>query len=251
MIAGAGRGHIGGSLSDTDILVALYHGQLLRFDPNNPGWEKRDRLIMSKGHASESLYAVLAGVGFFDVQVLETYGKAGSVLGGHPDHLLPGIEISTGSLGHGLGIAAGLALAAKLNGEDHLSVAMLGDGECFEGSIWEAAVFGAQNNLSRLVAIVDRNGQATMVSTKPLEPLRAKWEAFGWEVQDLNGHSFEEIAKSWKYVTERTSSKPIALLANTVKGKGVSFMEGVLNWHHNVPRGEQLALAREELSIGC
>lgn len=250
MIAGAGRGHIGGSLSAADILVALYHGKLLRYDPQNPDWDKRDRFIMSKGHSSESLYAVLADVGFFDLEVLDSYGAAGSVLGGHPDHLLPGIEISTGSLGHGLGVAAGLALAAKLDGEGHLLVAMLGDGECYEGSVWESAVFGVHNNLSNLVAIVDWNRQATLISTEAIEPLPAKWEAFGWEALELDGHCFEEIYKAWKYVQERRSAKPIVLLAHTIKGKGVSFMEGTLNWHHNVPKGEQLALAREELSIG-
>jgi transketolase len=250
MISGAGHGHIGGSLSATDILVALYHGKLLQYDASNPKWEQRDRFIMSKGHSTESLYCVLADAGFFDVEVLQTYGKSGSILGGHPDHLLPGVEMSTGSLGHGLGIAAGLALAAKLDGQGFLSVAMLGDGECYEGSIWEAAVFGAKNKLAGLVAILDWNKQATLETTEALEPMPEKWKAFGWETLELDGHSFEEISVAWKHVQERKSDKPIILLANTIKGKGVSFMERALNWHHGVPKGDQLAQAREELSIG-
>lgn len=252
MIAGAGRGHIGGSFSATDTLVALYQGGLLRVDPDNPEWDQRDRFIMSKGHSAEALYAVLADVGFFDAEVLQSYGKSGSMLGGHVDHHIPGIDISTGSLGHGLGIAAGLALAAKMDGKDYLCVAMLGDGECYEGAVWEAAMFGAHRQLDNLVAIVDRNGQITLDYTETInrqEPFRKKWEAFGWKVLELDGHSFDEIADSWNHVRERRENRPIVLIANTVKGKGVSFMEGSLNWHHNVPKGEQLEIARMELAI--
>ena len=252
MIAGARRGHIGGSFSSTDILVALYHGGLLRFDSSNPEWELRDRFIMSKGHSAEALYAVLAGVGFFDIEVLRTYGESGSILGGHVDHSLPGIEVSTGSLGHGLGIAAGLALAAKLDRKDYLSVALLGDGECYEGSIWESAMFGAHQGLGKLVAIIDRNRQITLDYTEDvnrLDPLPQKWEAFGWEVIELDGHAFEDIFRAWEHVRARQSERPIALIANTIKGKGVSFLEGDLAWHHNVPSGEQLEIARRELEI--
>ena len=250
LVSGAGRGHIGGSFSATDILVSLYHGKLLRYDPLNPKWLQRDRFIMSKGHCSEALYAVLADVGFFDAAILKTYGKPGTVLGGHVDHYLPGIDVSTGSLGHGLGVAAGLALAAKLNHEDFLSVALLGDGECNEGSVWESGIFGVQMKLGNLAIIVDRNRQMTLDYTEALDPLPDKWRAFGWEVLELDGHSFNDIFRCWDYVRQRQSSKPIVLIANTTKGKGVSFMEGQLTWHHNVPKGEDLEVAKKELALG-
>ena len=252
MVSGAGRGHIGGSLSATDILVALYYGRLLRYDPRRPEWERRDRFIMSKGHAAEALYAVLAGVGFFDVELLRTYGEPGSALGGHVDHHLPGIDVSTGSLGHGLGMAAGLALAAKLDGKDYLSVALMGDGECYEGSVWESAMFAAHHGLDNLVAIVDRNRQITLDFTEDanhLEPFSQKWQSFGWEAFELDGHSFEEILAAWTHVRQRGSKQPMVLIANTTKGKGLSFMEGQLKWHHSVPQGEQLEIAKKELAV--
>jgi transketolase len=251
MITSAGHGHIGGSLSAVEILVALYQGELLHHDPRQPEMELRDRFIMSKGHAAEVLYAVLADEGFFDVELLQTYGKPGSRLGGHVDHHLPGIEVSTGSLGHGLGLAAGLALAAKLDNKEFLSVALMGDGECYEGSVWESAMFGAHHRLGRLVAIVDRNRQITLDYTEAanqLEPFADKWRAFGWEVIELDGHAFEEICQAWGHVREHTTNKPVVLIANTIKGKGISFMEGDLNWHHNVPKGEQMEIAARELA---
>jgi transketolase len=168
------------------------------------------------------------------------------------DHHLPGIEVSTGSLGHGLGIAAGLALAAKLDGKDFLCVALLGDGECYEGSVWESAMFGAHHQLDKLVAIVDRNRQITLDYTETvnrLDPLPGKWESFGWETIELDGHSFDNIYHAWESVRKRRSNRPIVLIANTIKGKGVSFMEGSLHWHHNVLKGEQLEVARKELTI--
>ena len=250
MIVPAGRGHMGGSFSCTDILVALYHGEVLRFDPDDPRWPQRDRLIFSKGHASEALYAVLADVGFFSHDELMTYGSDGSMLGGHADSRVPGIEISTGSLGHGLGIAAGLALSDKLSGRSHLTYALLGDGECYEGSVWESAMFAAHHRLGNLVAIVDRNGQVTLDYTEDinrLDPFEDKWKAFGWDVTVVDGHSFKELLGAFRTPVARKSQRPLVVIANTVKGKGVSFMERDLNWHHNVPKGEQVELAREEL----
>jgi transketolase len=250
MISRAGRGHIGGSLSATDILVALYQGKLLNYDAGHPQWDDRDRFIMSKGHSSEALYATLAGAGFFNAETLETYGQADSILGGHPDHYIPGVDVSTGSLGHGLGIGAGLALSAKLDGKGFLSVVMLGDGECYEGSVWESAMFAAHHKLNNLVAIVDRNHAITLGDTESvngLEPFAQKWESFGWEALELDGHSFAEIQECWKHVQRRGRQQPKVLIAQTKKAKGISFMEGTLNWHNNVPRGEQLDLARKEL----
>lgn len=252
MIVSAGKGHIGGSLSCVDILVALYHGGILRFDAKNPAWSGRDRFIFSKGHSAEALYAVLANLGCFPIAELHTYGKNGSMLGGHTDNKIPGVEISAGSLGHGLGIATGLALAAKLDDQDYLTVALLGDGECYEGSIWEAAMFAAHQRLDNLAAIVDRNGQITLDYTETcnrFEPFDEKWRAFGWDVRVVDGHSFEALLGALKDVRVRRSQRPLMIIANTVKGKGVSFMEGALAWHHNVPTGDKLHTARSELAL--
>jgi transketolase len=252
MIVSAGKGHIGGSFSCADILIALYHGGILRFDAKNPKWSGRDRFIFSKGHSAEALYAVLANLGFFPVSELCAYGKGGSMLGGHADKMIPGIEVSTGSLGHGLGLAAGLALAAKLDKKDYLTLALLGDGECYEGSIWEAAMFAAHHRLENLVAIVDRNGQITLDYTEEcnrFEPFDEKWRACGWDVRVVDGHSFEALLDAFMDVRERNSRRPLMIIAKTVKGKGVSFMEGDLHWHHNVPKGDRLVKARSELAV--
>ena len=251
MIVSARKGHLGGSLSCADILVALYHGGILRFDAKRPGWTDRDRLIFSKGHSAEALYAVLADLAFFSIEGLETYGKPGTMLGGHVDNLIPGIEVSTGSLGHGLGIGAGIALFAKIDRKDFLTFVLLGDGECYEGSVWEAAMFASHHHLSNLIAIVDRNKQITLDYTEDcnqLEPFAGKWKSFGWDVITIDGHSFDELLGTFKSVRGRKSNQPLVVIANTVKGKGISFMEGNLYWHHNVPTGEQVEIARKDLT---
>lgn len=252
MIISAGKGHMGGSFSCVEILLALYQGGVLRVDPGNVRSEGRDRFILSKGHSAEALYAVLADCGFFPVSELATYGKGGSRLGGHVDNKIPGVEVSTGSLGHGLGLAAGLALCAKMDQRDYLTVVLLGDGECYEGSIWEAVLFAAHQGLNNLVAIIDRNQQITLNYTEDcihLEPLDEKWRAFGWDTAVVNGHAFEEILRVMRDIHFRKSQRPLVIIASTVKGKGVSFMEGQLQWHHNVPKGEKLEVARKELSL--
>lgn len=254
MIVSARKGHIGGSLSCADILVALYHGGVLRFDAKHPNWLERDRFILSKGHSSEALYAVLADLGFFSIDALQDYGSPGSMLGGHVDNLIPGIEVSAGSLGHGLGIGVGFALCAKMDQRNYLTYVLLGDGECYEGSIWEAAMLAAHHQLSNLIAIVDRNRQITLDYTENcnrLEPFDEKWKSFGWDVVTIDGHSFEELLKAFKDIRVRTSRQPLVVIANTVKGKGVSFMEGNLQWHHNVPKGEQIEIARKELTLNA
>lgn len=254
MIVSAGKGHIGGSFSCTDILVALYHGGILRFDVQHQRWGERDRFIFSKGHSAEALFAVLAELGFFAVDELRTYGREGSILGGHVDNEIPGIEVSTGSLGHGLGIGAGLALAAALDQRDYVTVVLLGDGECYEGSVWEAATFAAHHHLKNLIAIVDRNRQITLDYTENcnrLEPFDEKWKSFGWDAVTVDGHSFEALLSAFKDIRDRASRRPLVIIANTVKGKGVSFMEGNLHWHHNVPKGEQIEIARRELALSA
>lgn len=252
MIVGANKGHIGGAFSCTDLLVALYHGGVLRYDARNPSWPERDRFILSKGHSCEALYAVLTDLGFFPLTELKKYQRKGCILAGHPDRRVPGVEADTGSLGHGLGLGVGMALAAKMDHKDFLTVVLLGDGECCEGSVWEAAMFASQQRLNRLVGIVDHNGLCVTDSLHDctaVEPLAAKWRAFDWDVREINGHDFKDILSALADVRRRPSDRPLMIVARTVKGKGISFMENQLVWHHGVPKGEQLARARCELGI--
>jgi transketolase len=198
------------------------------------------------------LFAILADLGFIDPSELRTYGCNGSRLGGHPDRRVPGVEVDSGSLGHGLGLGAGMALAARLDGKQHQTVVLLGDGECYEGSVWEAAMFAGHHGLDNLTAIVDRNGQCATDFTEDcnrLDPLADKWLAFGWEVRQIDGHDFTQIHNALCESRSSASAKPRAVVARTVKGKGVSFMEGCLRWHHGVPQGAALQAARREL--GC
>jgi transketolase len=251
MIATAGKGHIGGSLSCTDILVALYAGGVMHCAPRNPQWAGRDRFILSKGHAVEALYAVLTQAGFLTAATLRGYGTDGSPLGGHPDRFIPGVDVSTGSLGQGLGVGAGLALAARRLQQSHLTFVLLGDGECYEGSVWEGAQFAAHHKLSNLIAIVDRNRQITMDDTEDcnaFEPFADKWRAFGWEVREVDGHSFPALLEAFTDVRERTGDRPLVMIACTRKGRGVSFMEKTVGWHHRVPKGVQLEQARREIA---
>jgi transketolase len=253
MIVSAKKGHIGGAFSCADILTALYYGDVLRYDAGNPQWDRRDRFIMSKGHSGIVLYAILADLGFFPAAELLSFCRNESRLGGHPDRNIPGIEADTGSLGHGLGIGAGMALAARLDGKEHLTVILLGDGECYEGSIWEAALFAGHQKLSRLVAIVDRNFQCATDFTERcagMEPLGEKWRAFNWEVKEVDGHSFHELLHVFQWVRDRGSDKPLLVIAHTIKGKGASFMERKVEWHHGVPNGMHLEKARKEISEG-
>ncbi len=253
IIAAAGKGHIGGSLSCTDILVALYQGGILNYRAQDPDWPERDRFILSKGHAVEALYAVLAQAGFLSLEVLQSYGADGTALGGHPDRGVPGVEVSTGSLGHGLSLGAGLALAARRCRRDFRTFVLLGDGECYEGSVWEGAQFAAHHKLSNLVAIVDRNRQITIDDTEDcnaLEPFADKWRAFNWNVRETDGHCFQDLVGAFRGLTDVQADRPTVIIARTVKGRGVSFMEQGVGWHHRVPRGDQLALARSELARG-
>lgn len=247
----SGKGHIGGAFSCTDILVALYYGDVLRYDQGNLDWNDRDRFILSKGHSCVALYVILSELGFFPSSELRSFCQKGSMLGGHPDRRVPGIEADTGSLGHGLGIGAGLALGAQLDRKDFMTVVMLGDGECYEGAVWEAALFAGHHRLRNLVAIVDRNHQCAMDFTEEcnqLDPLEDKWQSFGWDVVVIDGHSFEQIFSAFEDFRVRTSERPLAVIANTTKGKGVSFMERVIKWHHGVPVDRELDIARQELA---
>jgi transketolase len=248
MIAAAKKGHIGGAYSAMDILVTLYYGGILQFDPSNPSWPVRDRFILSKGHSGSALFALLADLGYFEAEELNRYCCNGSILGGHPDRNVSGIEADTGSLGHGLGIGAGMALAAKMDGAEYRVFVLVGDGECNEGSVWEALVFAARHQLANLTLIVDRNRQCVLDFTEdcaPLDSLRERLVSFGWDVEEVEGHSYQELLTA---LERKPSTRPRAIVANTIKGKGVSFMEKVLKWHHSVPNTEELVIARAELA---
>ncbi len=251
MCVKAGTGHVTSSFSCTEILVALYHGGILRYDVSNPKWDGRDRFILSKGQASPLLYVVLADLGFFPENELGKFCQADGIFGVHLQHDVPGVEITAGSLGLGFGIAAGMALAAKMNRKSYLTFALLGDGECYEGSIWEAAMFAGHHELNNIIAIIDRNWLCVTDFTENcvrLNPLDKKWEAFGWKVVNINGHSFEDIFSALEDCRSPRRHKPLVIIADTVKGKGVSFMEAKSLWHGLAPKGRDAELARLELT---
>jgi transketolase len=253
MCAKAGTGHVTSSYSCTEILVALYYGGVLRYDIQNPKWPERDRFVLSKGQASVILYCVLADLGFFPLEELDHFCQADGKFGVHLQHDVPGVEITSGSLGHGIGVATGMALAAKQNRELYMTVALLGDGECYEGSVWEAALFASHNRLNNLLAIIDRNHQCATDFTEnglQLEPLGEKWAAFGWNVVHVDGHCCGELMQALSGFRTRSLAKPTVIIADTVKGKGVSFMSCHPLWHAVAPKGEQVEAARIELKQG-
>lgn len=247
MIVGAGQGHPGGDLSSADLLAALY-GDMLRHDPQRPDAPERDRFVMSKGHCTGAFYAVLARAGFFPEDELQTYLKPGSRLNGHPNRqYLPGVETNTGPLGHGLPVAVGIAVAGQLDGADHRVFVMTGDGELQEGSCWEAAMTAGHRRLTNLTVIVDRNRLqqgAPTEDTVSLEPLADRWKAFGFEVMEIDGHDPAQILAALDHRADR----PVCIIANTIKGRGVSFMENQAGWHHGCPTPDQYAQAMSELS---
>jgi transketolase len=243
--------HLGSSLSCCDILAAAYW-HALRVDPGNPEWADRDRFILSKGHAAMALYATLAFKGYYDEALLDTYTKDGSILAEHPPaNMLAGVEAATGSLGHGLPMGVGMALSGRLDGKNFRVFALLSDGENNEGSVWEAAMFAAAQKLENLCVIVDYNKwQATARSNETLQlaPLRDKWAAFGWDAHEVDGHDVATLARLIASVPNG-SGKPVALVAHTVKGKGVSFMEDDNNWHYRSPTAEERQQAHRELGL--
>ena len=231
----SGGSHIGAILSVADIIAVLY-ADILKFDNKNPKWQGRDRIILSKGHAGASIYAAIAENGFFDVEELKTHYANGSRLSGHVSHHLPGIDFSTGSLGHGLSAGAGMAFAMKQNDNtDSRVFVVLGDGECNEGSVWEAAQFANHFRLNNLVAIVDHNKMQSMDycdKTLEVSPMAKRWEAFGWNVIEIDGHNHDALKDA---LAQTSEDKPTVVIANTVKGKGVSFMEMDILWHYRFP----------------
>ena len=248
-IYSASSGHPGGSLAIADILSYLYFSEM-NVNPENPADPDRDRLVLSKGHTAPALYAALAEKGYFDKSLLSTLRKFGSILQGHPDMKhIPGIDMSTGSLGQGFSAANGIALAGKIDKKDYRVYAILGDGESEEGQIWEAAMFGAHYKLDNLCAIVDNNGlqiDGKVTEVMNPTPLDEKFLAFGWNVYTIDGHNFEEIADALEKA-KTVKGKPTAIIANCVKGKGVSFMENQVGWHGSAPKKEQYEQAIAEL----
>jgi transketolase len=249
MIGAAGSGHPGGSLSATELVAALFF-KVMRHDPKKPAWPDRDRFILSKGHACPVLYCAYAEAGYIDPALLMTLRKLGSPLQGHPDRrFLPILEASTGSLGNGLSIGMGMALAGRLDQKDYRVYVMLGDGECQEGQVWEAAMFAGYHKLDSLCAIVDYNKiqlDDWVAKILDLEPLAAKWESFGWRAITINGNNMEEVLDAFEQA-KMTSGKPTVIIANTIKGKGVSFMENNVEFHGTAPTPDQVKKALDEL----
>jgi transketolase len=249
MINRAKSSHIGTNYSAAELLAVLY-GRALRVDPCYPNWAERDRFILSKGHGCASLYAVLAERGFFPLNWLDTFYQNGSCLAGHATHTeVPGVEVSTGSLGHGISIATGMALAAKRDEKSYRVFCLLSDGECDEGSTWEAILFAAQHKLENLIAIVDYNkiqSLGTVKEVMDLDPFADKWMAFGWAVREIDGHNLDEIETALTQVPYELD-RPSCVIAHTVKGKGVSFMENKLLWHYRTPQGDEFEAALAEL----
>ena len=257
-VAAAKAGHIGGPLSVADLLVALYFS-ILRVRPDEPAWVDRDRVVLSKGHSAIALYATLALRGYFPIEELGTFDQLDSRLQGHPDMtLLPGLDMSTGSLGMGLSAGVGMALGARLRAGSERTYVILGDGECQEGAVWEAAFIAARYGLDNLCAVVDVNGLQQYgwageapQSRQPPWPsgaLRRQWHGFGWRVLETNGHDMEQIIATLR-AAQRVRGRPAVVLANTIKGRGVSFMEGRYEWHARVPTAEELAAGLSELHV--
>lgn len=248
IVYSAKAGHIGGSLSSVEVETALYF-HVMNVDPENPQMPDRDRFILSKGHSVEAYYAVLAAKGFISQEVLDTYGRFGSKLAGHPTKKIPGIELNSGALGHGLSVGVGLAIAAKMDKRPFRTYVLMGDGEQGEGSIYEAAMSASHYKLGNLVAIIDRNTLQISGLTEDvmsLEPMRERWEAFGWEVFDVQGNDMEDLVRTFDGFDYETT-KPKLIISHTTKGNGISYMEKVAKWHHGVPDEAQYQLALQEI----
>lgn len=246
IVIGGNGGHIGGDLSETDVLVNLF--DYMKHDPKNPKWEGRDYFILSKGHSAEAYYAILNYYGYIGQEELDQFGKLGAKLGGHPTKKVNGVEANTGSLGHGLGLATGMALALKMDGKPNRVFVLTGDGELAEGSNWEAAMSAAKFGLTNLTWIIDRNHLQISGNTEdvmPLENLHGKSESFGFQVIDLDGHDHDAIREA---LESRTEGKPTCIIANTIKGKGLYCAENQAGWHHKTPTMEQFEHMKEDMA---
>ncbi|MBI3869070.1 MAG: transketolase [Verrucomicrobia bacterium] len=253
MVMATKKGHIPSSFSSVELLVALFYGGVMRYEPGKPDDRDRDRLIVSKGHAAMALYPILADIGYFPESELTLFTRKDAMLRMYADPSIPGIDAISGSLGHGLGIACGFSLAAKQDGRPQRSFVVLGDSECYEGSVWESACFASHYELDNMVAIVDRNGLAIMGKTEELcriGSLEEKFRSFGWESVSIDGHSYREIAEAYGRVGH-TKGRPLAVIANTVKGKGIRFMENRSEWHNRMPNAAEQEQAWRDLETSC
>lgn len=249
IVYNGGAGHIGGDLSCLNMMTALYF-EVMNVDPENPKMDNRDRFVLSKGHCVEALYSVLEAKGFIKKELTDTLGQFGSVLSGHPTIEVPGIEVNSGALGHGLPIGVGMAIAAKMDKKPWRTYVMMGDGEQGEGSIYEAAMAGSNYKLDNLVAIIDRNHLQISGDTEDvmkIDSVYDRWTAFGWDVKEINGDSCEEILNAFQSI-DYTNGKPHLIISHTTKGYGISYMENIAKWHHGMPNAEQYAQAMEEIS---
>jgi len=248
----AGSGHLGGALSMVEILVALYY-HTLKVDPSQPKWPERDRFILSKGHGALALYPILADRGFYPEELMSNFNGLDSPFGMHPDmNKIPGVEMSTGSLGHGLSVAVGCALTARLDCASWRTFCLLGDGELNEGTVWEAAMSASKYKLGNLVALVDRNGFSLDGPTEeimPLEPLKEKWIAFGWDTVEIDGNNMAEVLNALESLPEASGERPQCIIARTVKGKGVSFMENQSEWHYGCVDEQKAEEVKAELEL--
>ena len=250
MSINAGLGHITSSYSCSEIIGSLYYA-VMRHNPQNPTWHDRDRFVMSKNHGSLMLYPILADLGYFPEEELDTFMKDGTRLGGHSKFILEGIDYAGGSLGIGLGVGAGLAYAAKMEFKDWRTFVLIGDGECYEGAIWEAAMFAAHNKLNNLIAIVDRNRLCITGFTEEvlrLEPLAQKWQSFGWDAVECDGHDIGQVLSTLDNACNVKREKPFAIIANTTKGKGIDFMSDAPLFHGIAPFGEDIEKARAQIA---
>ncbi len=254
MIISANKGHIGGAFSCTDIIVSIYYSGLFNFNSNLKENEERDRFILSKGHSCVALYVVLADLGYFPISELDTFCKNNTRLEGHPDTNIPGIDATTGSLGQGLSIGIGMSLSSKLDNKKFRTIVLMGDCECHEGSVWESVMFAGYHKLNNLIAIIDHNKQCATDFEEDViaaSYIENRWKSFGWNVITLDGHSFPELINCFETLQKNTiqkQTKPTVIIAETIKGKGVSFMEKELIYHHTVPKGDKINIAKKELS---
>lgn len=247
----AGMGHVTTAFSCAEIMTALYY-RVMNIDVKNPDWENRDRFIMSKNHGSMILYPILADLGYIEKNSLNTFMANGSIIGGHSKICVNGVDFSGGSLGIGFGVACGLAYGARLSKRNYKTYVLLGDGECYEGSVWESAMFGGSNKLSNMVVILDRNGMACTDFTEHMlkeESFKDKWSAFNWEVMEIDGHDMSQVVSALEYTKIYTGTNPICIIAKTVKGHGVDFMSNNPLMHGVAPRGEQIAEAFRQVDL--
>lgn len=251
MVIKVNQGHIASSFSQCEIVISLFYGSILRYRKNKPNFKDRDRLIISKGHSAMGIYPILADIGYFSKNELKKYGTPNGILRIYGDKSIPGIDATSGSLSQAPGIACGFCLAAKRDKKDIRSFLVLSDGEHYEGSLWESAMFASHNKLDNLICIVDRNKQIILGKDSEcldLEPLNKKWESFGWNVYEVDGHNYDDLL----YALNKSlikNGRPTVIIANTIKGKGISYMEDVTRWHNTMPNKEEIKIARKDLKM--